>query len=288
VTFSALAALSVRASGAEPPWMYAAGTRSSGEVVTDFQIWWRGSEAVVEERLKGALVWQSSCRAGTLGELNHQTMSAVVRRELIPEQCFKWATGSSLGVALAVEDSGLRLVAAVQDESGLVETYADKEGVVRVAIIRPWGVPKLFMSPEGQKTEWVYQALRQTGDQPPALEIPTAWTTESYVDLAIGEASRVSGLGNLPERIGDLVFKVAFEYRPAAGSRPTLYVLWTAAERELQLVRGAGLVDPAELGTHEEGGAVVFKRQIGDDYLQVIAPSKVELDRLLAALKIED
>lgn len=287
ITLFVLASLWVTASAAEEPWSYAAGTRQSAQSKTGFQVWWRGTEAVVEERQGDALVWQAGCRRTTLVEVNHAARSAVTRSDIAPEQCFKWATASSLAVALAVHDTGMQKVTVEEEKVGVVETYTSVDSSTRVGIVKEWGVPRVVISPDGETTTWDYDELRRTIAEPPSIAVPHEWTTESYSNIALGQASDLSGLGTLPERVGDLAFTTAFEYRATGSATPTLYVFWMAGEKQLQLVRGVGPIASSELGVHEDGGDVVFRKQLGDEYVQIFAPSRRELELLLSGLKMD-
>ena len=115
--------------------------------------------------------------------------------------------------------------------------------------------------------------------------MPSSASTESYGTITRSEATIGLGLPALPARFDDYAFDSAFRYQGDRNRNGTVYAFWiNSSGAEIQIVRGEGTVESAELGAHDIGGAILFKKQVGRQYLYVLAPDQRTLSRVLATV----
>ena len=250
-----------------------------------FEFYARGSDTVLREYRDGALASDTRCERGTYQAADYTAQSLVVREGISVADCVRWATGSfSDGYALA-RDSGLSLVATEEQGGRTLDQFGGGEGsgITELVVDRASSLPRK-LTRGSDVIEWTYDRIATVAGVPDFIA-PDASGTETYQNLTRAEAAVGLGVNALPPRFGRFEFREDFRYEAARRSDGTHYAFWVRDDgAEIQVVRGTGPVDADEIGAHDIGGAILFKKQIGSDYVYVLAPDLRAVEEVRAAL----
>lgn len=276
-------------------WRYAAGDRTVGSEVMAFEMYWRGSEAVVRAYRDGSLTGDVRCVQGTYQAVDYVANSTVVREGAPVEDCLRWATGSATdGRALARDSrlvsNGTRSEAGRTLEVFISDGDGKGSGVTELVVDRETGLPRSLARVDGETITWAYRSIEAVGSVP-ELVVPKAVGTETYRNLTIADAAAGLGRATLPARLQDFEFYTAFRYVAEGVPNGDVHVLWVRQDggqiqdrAQIQVWRGEGVVEADELGITDMGGAFLFKGQLGKDYVQVLAPDLPTLKYVLSTL----
>lgn len=274
-------------------WKTVSGTRESGADRVEFELHYRGQEAVLIERRGDVIVYDARCTGTEFTERFDDAANAVVRRDLAPEDCFRFATGSLLGVAGVRKspDYDLEGTVEVGGRAGEVWTRTSDATKVGVVLDSRTGLPLQATDPQGTTVYWSYTRMDVVSDgvvPPPGSASVGSPSVETYQDLSLDALAPTFGLTTLPESIGGLPFDTGFSYLGGELSGPTYYAIWSdATGRQVQLIRALASL-PADTPTVEDiGGAVVLNLQEGSAHVQIQATDLALLREAVRALRPE-
>lgn len=268
-------------------WRIASGVRTHNEEATAFELYTRGSDAVVREFREGELLSDTRCIDGNYRAANYVAESLVEREGFPPQDCLRWATGSLADGYEIARQASLALAESFETGGRLLDRFVgpDLGGVNELVVDRASSLPTRLVRRDSV-VEWTYGKIATVATVPAFVE-SVSGEAETYRSLTRADATVRIGLRSMPARFGRFEFDSAFEYSPNRKAGRTYYAFWIREDgAEIQVVRGVGPVDPSEAGSHDIGGAVLFKKQLGSDYVYVLAPDAATLDVVLAALAL--
>lgn len=271
------------------PWRIASGVRTHDQesAPVDFELYTRGSDAVVREFHGGELLSDTRCMDGKYQAADYVAESLVEREGFPAEDCLRWATGSFADGYEIARQAGLSLVASVDQAGRVLDRFAgpDRGDVKELMVDRSSKLPTRLVR-QDSVVEWSYDKIATVASVPSFVD-GVSGQAEAYRSLTRADITVRIGLRPMPARFGRFEFDSAFEYSPDRKAGRTYYAFWIREDgAEIQIVRGVGPVDPSEAGSHDIGGAVLYKKQLGSDYVYVLAPDAATLDVVLAALAL--
>lgn len=273
--------LAVSVSGSAPPsWRYAEGSLHDGETAEQFRVWWRDGAVVTQILNQGAMYSEFRCDSGTYTHDWFEGQWTVIRSGLLETDCMRWATGTV--PIMDPVSSGLHYAGRERLADRPVDVYVsrDSDDARRLFIDADTRLPLAVEFSGDLLLTWSYERIGVAGD-PPRRSAADTWSTESYAPLTIEEL-RIRVDLDIPADFGSFTFGDAFvQTSPRGGESES--ASWADADgREVQLSHGRGTLDPADLGVQPFDAGVMFRAQVGDAYLQIIAPDRPALDALLA------
>lgn len=269
-------------------WRIASGVRTHNEEATAFELYTRGSNAVVREFREGELLSDTRCIDGDYQAADYVAESLVEREGFPAQDCLRWATGSFADGYEIARQAGLALVESVDKGGRVLDRFVgpDRGDVNELVVDRASSLPTRLVRKDSV-VEWSYGKIGTVATVPAFVD-SVSGDAETYRSMTRADAAVGIGLRPLPARFGRFEFDSALEYRPDRNAGRTYYAFWIREDgAEIQVVRGVGPVDPSEAGSHDIGGSVLFKKQLGSDYVYVLAPDAATLDAVLTALALQ-
>lgn len=283
--------VTVGVAGASPAtWHYIEGTLVDGDGAsvgtrTDFRTWWREDEVVSQIMFKDVVTEESRCEDRTYRHDVAESQSTVIRNGLSPSDCFNWAIGVFGPVDPAA--TGLRYEGSQADSGRRIDIYVGvtNDDAGRLLVDPATGLPMQSDVSAGRHLTWEYRQYRLIPEGPPRRAVHVTWSTESYTPLTIEELrARVDP--RIPASFSGFRLNNAYVYKSERGGEIETAIWTTSDGRQVSLVRGPGVLDPAELGVQIIGDGVAFRAQNGETNLQIFAPDEAALRVLMTALDL--
>lgn len=255
-------------------WRTVAGFRSSEGERVDFELRYRGDDAILVESRAGAPVRRAACESSVFDEQFYSPPSAIRRNPGSAAECFRLATDALLGFGRLRDNPALTSV-------GQTSVDGRSADMLKGASDAPWSelildhatsLPLSATSFDDIVVEWHYSAMDIPSDAAAATGFAPASPNEEYVDLSGADIARSLGVSSLPETLGGLRYQTGFSYLGGRMTGPRTYAIWSdTTGKQIQVIAGTDPVAGFEPVIERTPATISLTVSEGKSSLQIIA-----------------
>jgi hypothetical protein len=255
-------------------WRTVAGFRASEGERVDFELRYRGFDAVLVESRAGALVRRAACESSVFDEQFYDPASAVRRQIASASECFRLATDMLLGFDQLRTNPALTLVGQVTVDGRSADVLKGESNAPwsELVLDHATGLPVSVTSFDDAVVEWHYSEMDVPSDGAAATSVPPSSPDEEYVDLSIAEVASALGVSSVPETLGGLRYETGFSYLGGRMTEPRTYAIWSdATGRQVQVIVSADPITNLEPVIERTPATISLTVSEGKSSLQIIA-----------------